>query len=95
MVAAVETDEKSVTINIRAARRQRDLIDRAAQATRKTRTEFMLESACRAAEDILLDQRIFLLDDEQHARLAEALEAPPKPNERLKELLSRRAPWEK
>ncbi len=95
MPAAMETDEKSVTINIRAQRRQRDLIDRAAQAIRKTRTEFMLDSACRAAEDTLLDQRMFLLDEERHAKFVAALEAPPKPNHKLKQLLSRKAPWER
>jgi uncharacterized protein (DUF1778 family) len=48
MIDADRTDENSVKINIRAARHQRDLIDRAAQVTGKTRTEFMLETACRA-----------------------------------------------
>jgi uncharacterized protein (DUF1778 family) len=37
---------------MRVASQQRDLIDRAARVTGKTRTEFMLEAAYRAAEEI-------------------------------------------
>jgi uncharacterized protein (DUF1778 family) len=95
MIDVDRADENSVKINIRAARHQRDLIDRAAQVTGKTRTEFMLETACRAAEDALLDQRVFFADEEQYKRFNEALDAPAQSNEMLKALLSRKAPWEK
>jgi uncharacterized protein (DUF1778 family) len=89
-------DDRSVTnINIRAPRRQKDLIDRAAHATGKTRTEFVLESACKAAEDALLDQRMFYLDEERFEQFMELLDAPPQPNEKLRALLSRKAPWDK
>jgi uncharacterized protein (DUF1778 family) len=53
MTAIGRTEEKSVNINMRVAGQQRDLIDRAARATGKTRTEFMLEAAYRAAEEIV------------------------------------------
>jgi uncharacterized protein (DUF1778 family) len=95
MIAVDRMDENSVKINIRVARHQRDLIDRAAQATGKTRTEFMLETACRAAEDALLDQRVFFTDEEQYKRFNEALDAPAQSNEMLKALLYKKAPWEK
>jgi uncharacterized protein (DUF1778 family) len=42
------------TISLRVPRQRRELIDRAARATGKTRTEFILESATRAAEEALL-----------------------------------------
>src|SRR4051794_24539753 len=42
MTVIARTEENSVKINMRVARHQPDLIDRAAQATGKTRTEFML-----------------------------------------------------
>jgi uncharacterized protein (DUF1778 family) len=95
MITADPTDENSVKINMRVARSQRDLIDRAAQVTGKTRTEFMLETACRAAEDALLDQRVFFADAEQYKHFTEALGAPAQSSEMLKTLLSRKAPWEK
>jgi uncharacterized protein (DUF1778 family) len=43
----------SVKIKLRVASQQRDLIDRAARIMGKTRTEFMLEAAYRAAEEIV------------------------------------------
>ena len=95
MAAAVGKDDRSVTINIRAAQRQRDLIDRAAEAVGKTRTEFMLESACRAAENTLLDQTFFLLDEERHAAFLAALDAPPAGNAKLKALMAHKAPWDR
>ena len=72
----------------------RDLLDEAAQATGKTRTEFVLDSARQHATDVLLDQRFFRLDAEQFRAFSRVLENPPEPNEKLKELLRRKAPWE-
>jgi uncharacterized protein (DUF1778 family) len=95
MLAHAEVDDTRTNINIRARRRQKDLIDRAAQATGKSVTEFMLESACKAAESALLDQRFFQLDDQQFERFMELLDAPPQPNAKLRALLSRKAPWDK
>ena len=37
---------RDVSINIRARNAQRDLIDRAAEAIGKNRSDFMLEAAC-------------------------------------------------
>jgi uncharacterized protein (DUF1778 family) len=95
MTAVNRTEENSVNINMRVDRRHRDLIDRAAQISGKTRTEFMLETACRAAEDAILDQRVFFADAEQYQRFSEALDAPAQSHEMLKTLLSRKAPWDK
>jgi len=95
MTSVNQVEENSVKINMRVDRRQRDLIDRAAQISGKTRTEFMLETACRAAEDAILDQRVFFADAEQYQRFSEALEAPAQSREMLKALLSRKAPWDK
>ncbi|HYD32289.1 MAG TPA: DUF1778 domain-containing protein [Azospirillaceae bacterium] len=92
--AATAKDERSVSINIRAPRPQRDLIDRAAQVLRKTRTEFMLESACQAAEEALLDQRVFFLDDDQHKQFLERLDTVGPDIKKLAALLNRKAPWE-
>ena len=53
---------ESISINIRAKTRQRDLIDQAAEREGRSRSEFMLDAACRRAEDILLDQAFFTVD---------------------------------
>lgn len=85
---------KSTNINIRVAPAQRDLIDRAALAMGKTRSEFILDVATREAAHTLLDQRLFLADDEAWSAFTEALDRTPQPAESLKQLLNTPAPWE-
>ncbi|WP_236502760.1 DUF1778 domain-containing protein, partial [Xanthomonas perforans] len=49
---------KRETLNIRIKPEERSLIDRAAKARGKNRTDFVLEAARSAAEEALLDQTI-------------------------------------
>lgn len=86
---------RGVTINLRADTATRTLIDRAAEQVGKNRSEFMLEAARREATSVLLDQRLFLLDDRAYAQFLAALDQPPTENRRLRRLLTTRAPWEK
>lgn len=86
---------RSVTINLRASQQQRTLIDRAAEALGKTRSDFMLNVARREAEAVLLDQRYFALDPAAFRAFTEQLDAPPADNPRLRRLLAERAPWER
>ena len=81
-------------INIRATRRQRDLIDLAADTLGKNRSDFMLETACREAEHVLLDKTFFQLDPETSAAFTDLLDNPPEPSAELRALLRRTAPWE-
>ena len=69
------------------ARQTRELIDEAAEAVGKTRSEFMVESARMHAIDVLLDKRLFSLGTEHYDAFLKALDAPPAPNEKLKRLL--------
>ena len=87
-------DSRTTTINLRVSQSTRDLIDSAAAVAGKTRTEFMLESARLHAIDVLLDQRLFVLNAEQHEAFTAALDHPPLPNTALKALLSSKSPWE-
>ncbi len=81
-------------INLRVTCSERDMIDRAASALGKNRTEFMLEAARRAAEEVLLDQALFRLDAKRLKAFRAALDAPANPPEALRELMKRKAPWE-
>jgi len=89
-----ERQPRDVSINLRANQRQRALIDRAAEALGKNRSDFMLEAACREADAVLLDRRFFLLDDKAYRRFIAALDKPPAENPRLRRLLASKAPWE-
>jgi uncharacterized protein (DUF1778 family) len=82
-------------INLRVSRGQKSLIDRAAQALGRNRSDFMLETACREAESVLLDRRYFALPDEEFKRFAAMLDKPPASNPRLTRLIKTRAPWTK
>lgn len=84
-----------MTINLRANRKQRSLIDQAAQALGKTRSDFMLEASCREAESVLLDRRYFALDAETFQEFAAVLDSPPATNPRLRRLLTEKAPWDR
>ena len=86
--------QEAVTISIRAKAGQRDLIDQAADRLGRSRSDFMLEAACRQAEDVLLDQTYFALDSEKMAAFQELLDNPPAPSDRLRRLLNAPAPWE-
>ena len=73
---------RDININLRAKRRQRDLIDQAAELPGKIRSDFMLETACRETEDVLLDQRWFTLDPEAVRKFQALLDSPPKKSQR-------------
>ncbi len=81
------------TLNIRIKASERGLIDRAAELTGKTRTDFILEATRRAAEDALLDRTLFVANAEAHAQFLARLDAPPQSNERLKRSLRATPPW--
>jgi uncharacterized protein (DUF1778 family) len=87
--------QRDLMINLRASRTQRSLIDRAAEAVGKNRSDFMLEAACREADSVLLDRRLFVLDEREYAQFTAALDRSPADNPRLTRLLRTRAPWEK
>lgn len=88
------TTQPSVAISLRTRPSQLNLIDRAAAASGKDRTAFMLEAACREAENILLDRRLFQLDEETWKRFTTALDTPPINNPALAGLLARKPRWE-
>ena len=62
------------------AQRQKALIDRAADALGRNRSDFMLETACREAESVLLDRRYFALSGEEFKRFTSMLDKPPASN---------------
>ncbi|QIG05718.1 DUF1778 domain-containing protein [Proteus sp. ZN5] len=85
----------SVQLNIRAKESQRALIDIAAEILHKSRTEFIIEAACQAAEDVILDRRTFNLNDAQYAKFIEIIGAPVDIAPALEKLLMRKPLWEK
>ena len=85
---------RDINITIRSHVQERDFIDHAAKVAGKSRSDFMLEAAKQKAQDTLLDQRLFLLDDKEMKAFMKVLDNPPEPNEAFKKLMSTSAPWE-
>jgi uncharacterized protein (DUF1778 family) len=86
---------RAENINLRVSRSQKALIDRAANALGRNRSDFMLEAACREAESVLLDRRYFNLPEDEFRRFTAMLDKPPANNPRLARLLRSKAPWDK
>jgi len=82
------------TLNIRIKPEVRGLIDRAARLAGKNRTDFVLDAARQAAETALLDRTIFAISSKAYAEFLARLDAPPRPNERLRRTLQTPGPWE-
>ncbi|MBX5042013.1 DUF1778 domain-containing protein [Rhizobium lentis] len=89
-----KSPDASVPLNMRIKPATRNLIDRAAELLGKTRTDFMLEASERRAEEVLLDRAIVTVSPEIYAEYLARLDAPAKPNERLKRTMSTKAPWD-
>jgi uncharacterized protein (DUF1778 family) len=88
------TEKRQISIKLRARPAQRELIGRASKVLGKTCADFVLEAVCREAAYVLLDQQLFVLDDEEYAAFATALAAPVNANPALRRLLTTPAPWE-
>ena len=82
------------TLNLRIKPDDRGLIERAAKLTGKTKTDFVLEAARRAADDALLDRTLFVVGPEAFDAFRARLDEPPRPNEKLRRALQTPAPWE-
>ncbi len=85
---------ESVSINIRAKAKQRNLIDQAADKLGRSRSEFMLAAACREAEDVLLDQTFFTVNASTFEKFQTLLEQPLPATDKIRRLLKTKAPWE-
>lgn len=90
---AATKQAKRETLNLRIKAAERNLIDRAAEAQGKTRTNFILEAARKAAQEALLDQTYLAVSPEVFAEFKRLLDAPPNPNERLQRTMRTPPPW--
>ncbi len=87
--------KESISINIRAKTRQRNLIDQAAARLGRSCSDFMLDAACSKAEDILLDQTFFTVNASTFEKFQTLLNRPLPATDKLRRLLKTKAPWDK
>jgi uncharacterized protein (DUF1778 family) len=50
--------------------------------------------ACQAAENVILDRRVFNFNDEQYAEFIDMLDAPLSDDPAVKKLLARKPQWD-
>ena len=79
---------RETKIQLRMRLRQKNVIARAAELKQTTMTNFMVEHAFSAAQQILADQAHFYLSAEKWAEFSAALDAPPRDLPELRKLLT-------
>jgi uncharacterized protein (DUF1778 family) len=79
-------------VNLRIREDVRKVIDRAASIRGKTRSDFMIDAAYRAAEDTLLDQTLVRVDEGSYRHFLSVLDQPPG-GEGFERLMNAPKPW--
>ncbi len=86
---------RTARFGFRATLQQEALLRKAAEITGRNVTQFVLTSACEAAENALCDQKIFFADDESFQVFQDILERPAQIKPKLRKLMKSRASWGK
>ncbi|TIR25716.1 MAG: DUF1778 domain-containing protein [Mesorhizobium sp.] len=91
-MATKNQDNLAKPVNLRIREDVRIVIDRAAKIRGKTRSDFMIDAAYRAAEDTLLDQTLVKVDAESYQHYLDILDQPPS-GEGFARLMNAPKPW--
>jgi uncharacterized protein (DUF1778 family) len=81
------TNKRTDRIDLRIHPEAKEALLAAASLRHKSVSEFVLESALGAADEVLADRRHFGLNAEQWEAFQAALDAPPRPLPRLERLM--------
>ena len=84
---------KTRRLDLRLTEEQDALIRRAAEQDTRSISDFVLSAATLEAQRRLADQRFFILNEEDHARFEEILEASPTDDPKLRKLFDRPSPF--
>ncbi len=85
---------KTTSLNMRVEPEQRELLTRASALLHQDRTTFVIDAACQRAQEVLLDQCLFQLDEKKMLAFEQALQAPVEKIPALRALLAEKAPWD-
>ncbi len=87
-------ERKEYPLSMRLPEADVAMIDRAASLRGRSRTDFVREAAVRAAEDVLMENRLIRMSPEGFAAFMDVLSAPAASVSEMVELVRRPAPWE-
>ena len=79
---------RSEKLDLRLTRNAKRTLQAAAEASHRSVSEFVLESALARADEALADRRTFGLNAAQWKAFLAALDAPPRPLPRLQRLMN-------
>jgi len=91
---ATSIDRKEYPISMRLPEADVAMIDRAANLRGRSRTEFVRDAAVRAAEEVVMENRLVRMSPEGFADFIDILSRPAMPVPEMTELARRPAPWE-
>ena len=94
-MSATPASLRSARLGVRATPEQETVLRRAAEVAHKSLPDFILDAAYQAAEQTLLDQRLFMVSGKQYQALLKMLDRPESDNPGLKDLFSRKAVWKR
>ena len=90
--SAAAPEPTTRAVNLRVREDIRDLIDQAAKSQGRTRSDFMIDAARRAAEETLLDQTLVRVDRQTYEHFLAVLDQPPS-GEGFDRLMRAPSPW--
>jgi uncharacterized protein (DUF1778 family) len=88
MAGALDRKRRETNLNIRVTPQQKQVISQAAQLKQTTVSNFVLQQAFEAAQDIILEQRHFTLSAPEWKSFCKALDAAPRNYPKLRKLLT-------
>lgn len=91
---AANAERKEHPISMRLPEADIAMIDRAAGLRGRSRTDFVREAAVRAAEDVLMENRLIRMSANGFTEFMAILSAPATVVPEMVELIKRPAPWE-
>ena len=84
----VPSSLKATKVQLRLRPAQKAVLARAAELRQTSLSNFMLEHACAAAQQVLAEQVDVVMSPAEWASFCKALDAPPRPIPALKKLLT-------
>lgn len=91
---ATTADRKEYPISMRLPESDVAMIDRAATLRGRSRTDFVRDAAVRAAEEVVMENRLVRMSPEGFADFMDVLSRPAAPVPEMVDLAKRPAPWE-
>jgi uncharacterized protein (DUF1778 family) len=83
---ATRRTTRTEKLDLRLSAAAKETLQTAAKASRRTVSQFVLETALSEAEERLADRRVFTLSAKKWEAFVAALDAPPRRNPRLERL---------